>query len=81
MTSPGGNVVVTYGHIGRFKKAADLHQHALRRQVPEHKARWPDILKRGCAPKPATEPTRGVHPAIPKTPSTKLTSGCQAVKR
>ena len=26
--SPGGNFVVTYGHIGRFKKAADPHQHA-----------------------------------------------------
>ena len=28
MVSPGGNFVVTYGHIGRFKKAAEPHQHA-----------------------------------------------------
>ena len=35
--------VMTYGHIGSFKKVAYFHQHALRRQVPEHKARWPDL--------------------------------------
>ena len=28
VVSPGGNFVVTYGHIGRFKKAAEPHQHA-----------------------------------------------------